>query len=316
MASLKSALLDRVRILSIEVWDGRVRESDIERWLENFCGKALETDQERTHALHLLSKFSFFNILTIRSMLRSIYRDLFRYPLIQRARHAADSTRNFSILESEFQEELAATRFLGMGNPSESGAHLLYYFRQVNTLSKKYFIHQHEILEHAAGIEDNRIAIPGLRRLVFIDDIMGSGTQATQYSKKLLSHVRAASKRDKTPIEIWYFTLFARPDALRLVRELEFDRVETVNEIDDTEKAFSDQSRAYRGANLIRSQDGQSIAQTYGSILTPGSPLGFKDGQLLLGFEHNVPDNTLPIFWLSESNLNWEPIFPRFTKVY
>ena len=39
---------------------------------------------------------------------------------------------------------------------------------------------------------------------------------------------------------------------------------------------------------------------------------GYKDSQLLLGFTHNTPDNTLPIIWKEE---NWIPIFKRYSKI-
>ncbi|UYO96375.1 hypothetical protein OED01_12285 [Microbacterium sp. M28] len=309
-------LHSRIRTLSQEAWDGRVAGADVNRWLENFDGRAFEIDKERLHALHLLANFDFFNVETVRGMLKSLYRDLYRYPLIQRARESLGGTREFDVLNSHYLDELSGTRFLGMGNPSESGAHLLYYFRQVNGLSKTLFIHQHEILSDAVGVANNSIAIPGLKRLVFVDDLMGSGQQATEYSKKLLSYVRTATASSPDPLEIWYFTLFARPAALDLVRALPFDRVEAVHEIDDAEKAFSAQSRVYRAPPAgVTLDGGRQLATTYGSRLFPSHPLGYLDGQLLLGFEHNVPDNSLPVFWLNETSVPWEPVFPRFHKV-
>ncbi len=310
----EEALQSRIRTLSNEVWDGRVEGPDVDRWLKNFTGEAFPLEQERLHALHLLSNFNFFNVDTVRSMLKSVYRDLFRYELIQRARNAHSGSRDFTSLNRTFLDELAATRFLGMGNPSESGAHLLYYFRQINALHKNLFIHQHQILEKAAGEQSNTIAIPNLKRLVFIDDLMGSGQQAAEYSEKLLKHVRAA--RGAAGMEIWYFTLFARPAALDLVRSLPFDRVETIHEMDDAERAFSPESRVYRKPpNGITLERGKQFATKYGERLFNLHPLGYKDGQLLLGFEHNVPDNCLPIFWLNEMSIPWEPVFPRFHKV-
>ncbi|WP_055475004.1 phosphoribosyltransferase-like protein [Gordonia sp. HS-NH1] len=309
-------LMSRIRVLSNEVWDGRVTGADVDRWLSNFNGRAFEVEKERVHALQLLANFDFFNVETIRGMLKSMYRDLYRYPLIQELREHLGGTRDQALLEPEFQRELQATRFLGMGNPSESGAHLLYYFRQINRLSKTLFIHQHEILKKAPGEPDNAVAIAGLKRLVFIDDIMGSGTQAREYSDKLLKYVRAADNGSEDPIEIWYFTLFARPDAMRRVRELPFDCVEAVHEIDDAERAFSPHSRVYRTCpDSVTMEDGHHFAKKYGELLVPPFPCGYKDGQLLLGFEHNVPDNTLPVFWVNETSVDWEPVFPRFNKV-
>ena len=44
-----------------------------------------------------------------------------------------------------------------------------------------------------------------------------------------------------------------------------------------------------------------------------GDPLGYNDCQMLLGFHHNTPNNTLPIFWREK---NWTPIFKRYAKLY
>lgn len=315
--SPEDELNSRVRTLSHEVWEGVVDGADVSRWLDNFEGRALDRELERLHALHLLANFDFFGVKEVREMLKSMYRDLFRYPIIQDARRALGGTREPAALEARFQEERASTRFLGMGNPSESGAHLLYYFRQVNGLPKSLFIHQHEILAHAPGVTPNSVAISGLNRLVFIDDLMGSGDQAAQYSAKLLDFVRRAADESGQSLEICYFTLFARPDAKDRVRALPFDRVDSIHDIDDSERAFSPQSRVYAAPPPeITLAEARSFAEEYGASLFPGHPLGWKDGQLLLGFQHNVPDNTLPIFWLNDTNVSWEPVFPRFTKVY
>jgi hypothetical protein len=317
VAAEEDRLQSRIRTLSNEVWEGTVDGADVERWLGNFDGRVLGPEKERLHALHLLANFDFFGVKEVREMLKSVFRDLYRYPLIQQARKDSGFTRDFVSLETIFRQELAATRFLGMGNPSESGAHLLYYFRQVNRLSKSLFIHQHEILEKAPGVPNNSIAIPNLKRLVFIDDLMGSGEQATSYSTKLLDFVREAAKTHGPGLEIWYFTLFARPQALDAVRKLPFDRVDAVHEVDDAEKAFSADSRVYRDPALdVSLSDALAFASVYGALLVPGHPLGYKDGQLLLGFHHNVPDNSLPIFWINETSIQWEPVFPRFSKVY
>ena len=47
----------------------------------------------------------------------------------------------------------------------------------------------------------------------------------------------------------------------------------------------------------------------YGKMAYPKAPLGFDDGQLLIGFSHNIPDNTVPIIWSTENE--WNGIFPR-----
>jgi hypothetical protein len=44
-------------------------------------------------------------------------------------------------------------------------------------------------------------------------------------------------------------------------------------------------------------------------------PLGFMNSQSLIGFEHSIPNNTLPIIWAdkkrNDTNQKWWPLFPR-----
>lgn len=47
-------------------------------------------------------------------------------------------------------------------------------------------------------------------------------------------------------------------------------------------------------------------------------PLGYKNGQALVCFEHTTPNNTLPILWYEENiprtDKKWNAIFPRFAN--
>ena len=61
-----------------------------------------------------------------------------------------------------------------------------------------------------------------------------------------------------------------------------------------------------------------------GEILLPNwknedlKPLGYKNGQAMVCFEHTTPNNTLPIFWFEKvipgTNKQWSAIFPRFAN--
>ena len=63
-------------------------------------------------------------------LMRVLFRDLYRYPIVEQIRKANNDTTNIDLINREFQDALDRTLFLGVGNPSESGCHLLYYFRQ------------------------------------------------------------------------------------------------------------------------------------------------------------------------------------------
>src|SRR5690349_19316795 len=114
----------------MRAWEQRVLSPDIHAWLENFTGITESRDVERLHALFMLSHFMYFGSRELRELLRALYRDLFRYPIIASIRRRLKDSIDGHLINAEFQQELAKTRFIGVGNPSESGVHLLYYFRQ------------------------------------------------------------------------------------------------------------------------------------------------------------------------------------------
>ena len=152
------------------------------------------------------------------------------------------------------------------------------------------------------GLFRRKIRDPSIDYYVFIDDLCGSGTQAEQYARKILRPL----KRIKPDAKAYYFPLVATEIGLNEVRKLNwFDEVAAVVELDDSFKCFSDTSRIYKNEQLPFDRiKARSIAARYGSALWQTNPLGWKEGQLLLGFEHNTPDNTLPIMWFAEQGSN------------
>src|SRR5258708_40104948 len=122
----------------------------------------------------------YFGSRQMRALLKSLYRDKFKYPIVERIRRANADTLDAGLIQAQFKEALDRTRFLGVGNPSESGVHLLYYYRQENQLKKKYFINAHEIFT----VSDAKrvLRYPDVTRYVFIDDFCGSGSQGKRYS--------------------------------------------------------------------------------------------------------------------------------------
>lgn len=307
----------RIKVLSDALWEGNGTVPDVNRWLENFTGKT-ETHSagvEQLHAAHLLSHFTYFGLREVRELLTAMYRDLFRYEIIQSIRADAGGRADAQFLQDEYDAQLGRTRFLGVGNPSESGTHLLYYFRQDNSLAADLFPNPYQILSGPPNSGDVRIADPEIRRLVFVDDVIGTGTQAIQHNVDFVDHVRAAATRSEQDVEIWYLALFAKPGGLVAVRELGFDRVEAVHELNASQLAFSDESHVYSNPpDGIDRDIGRAVAERYGADVAPGNSFGYGEGQLMLGLHHNVPDHTLPIFWVSDGVVAWEPVFRRYKK--
>ncbi len=310
---LTDSLHDKIKRLSDSAWGGCVSRPDIENWVKQFAQSVNVEDDEQLHALFLLSNFTYFGQAEIRELLRSLYRDLYKSPIVHAIRRANANTRDKDFIEDEFRRVLRNTRFLGIGNPSESGSHLLYYFRQENQLPKTLFINSHRIFERDG--ERMKVRSPEISHYIFIDDLCGSGTQASQYSQDILEPLKDSAPEAK----VFYLVLFATTAGLNSVRALNrFDQVSAVFELDSSFRSLDPTSRIFKPEDkpFIREKV-RATCEKYGTQLWPEHPLGYKDGQLLMGFNHNTPDNTLPIFWKDQdAALPWTSIFRRYDKDY
>ena len=328
-AKTQENLKAKIKILNETLWDNRALNPSIEKWLSNFS-----TDKEKLHALYLLSKFMYFGAVPMRNLLKSLYRDLFRYPLIESIRRNNENTLDSDLIENKFKEEERNTKFLGVGNPSESGAHLLYFFRQENKLSKKMFVYTDEVLHRSC----DRISLrfPEVKHYVFIDDFCGSGSQVTDEENNIKSCV-GEIKKLSADVKVFYLMLFATSKGVENVKKSGlFDRVEAVIELDDTYKCFDANSRIFpqREGAIFDKEFTREFCYRHGRPLfysinqkegctgneleqkSDSAALGWGDCQLLLGFFHNTPDNTLPIIWYDEEDIDWFPIFKRYNKKY
>jgi hypothetical protein len=311
-------LFSKIKVLNERLWEHRAPRRNIDDWLSNFAGPLVDNEGEQLYALYLLSQFIYFGDHELREMLKSLFRDKFRYRLIEAIRRSHADTVDRSIIEPLFTQALQKTRFLGMGNPAESGTHLLYFFRQENHLSKDLFIQTVELFNRPTSAPDVGLADPTIERLVFIDDFCASGDQAVLYSNQLLSTLVEISNRTNQKIETFYLVLIGTKHGLSEVRsKTEFDHADAVFVLDDTYKCFHPSSRYFGAANSLDKAFAHEMCRRYGTKLYPKNPLGYKDSQLLLGFHHNIPDNTLPVIWYAEpDHPEWEPIFRRYEKIY
>src|SRR5690242_8174684 len=127
MEELQEQLINKLKTLNETIWDGKVKTPYIDAWLDNFEEDTVGITSERIHALYLLGQFMFFGDPQIRELLKAMFRDLFKYPLIEQIRRSDGNTLDLPHINARFAEELKRTRFLGVGNPAESGTHLLYF---------------------------------------------------------------------------------------------------------------------------------------------------------------------------------------------
>lgn len=315
---LADQLRSKMKSLDETLWEGRAKEAHVNRWLAQFNTAEDIADDAELQMLFLASNFLYFGAREIRALLRSLFRDLYQYKILESIRKARSDTLDLAVIEEEYRSKLTNTRFIGVGNPSESGSHMLYYFRQENRLGKEYFINSHQVLSTSrffSKYHTTKVRNPTIEHYVFIDDLCGSGSQAQDYCKSIVEPL----KRLRKGARVYYFTLFATSFGLEQIRNLQwFDEVATVVELDESFKCFSDKSRIYSSVGApIDKEKAHQISHRHGMKLAAKFPLGWRDGQLLLGFFHNTPDNTLPVIWHDDpEGQSWTPLFRRFPKQY
>ena len=299
---LKERLVNKILIYYQTIWaEKRFNASNHRMWLDNF------KENERLNCLFLLSKFMFFGSDEIRELLVAVFRDKYKYKVIESFRKANGDTTDSDAIGKAFQKHLDATRFVALGSASESGSHILMLFRQVNKLNTKLMRNSSDI------IQNGKLQEPGVNHYIFIDDFCGSGETAIKCGP-LIKKIKA----ENPAAQVSYFVLFASSTGFENVQKFsDFDNSETIFQLDGTFKCFDKSSRYYADVDsLLSCADTTTFCSNYGIGLVKGTPidghpLGFDNGQLLLGFAHNTPDNTLPIFW---GEKDWRPMFIRYIK--
>lgn len=313
----------KIKNLQEWIWGKNVSSKQIKDWIENFSGEfSGDSGREKLSSLHILSQYMFFDQVEIRAMLRSMYRDLFYKPLLQKIKKEAKEANVYSIkdIQNKYKSCLHKTRFSGIGNNSESSSLLLYFFRQELEFPKEMFIDTCSIYNFDS--EGNNIGLrktkkdENIEHYIFIDDISASGEQACEFFKDSIRY--HLIKKYNPSATIYYFTLFNTPESRRLFQiHLPDIKFKTVFELDDTYKVFSDTSRYFPPLKNDKKKslhtEERNFVQEMCKFYLKIERCGYKNSQLLLGFFYNTPDNTIDIMWSCE---NWTPVFKRYNKSY
>lgn len=194
------------------------------------------------------------------------------------------------IIKSDCGEDLDNTLFMGLGPAGKSGASMLSRFRRANSMyGAKYdsmFKFSTEITSLPSGFSGN---------LVFLDDFIGSGSQAATSLLEIVSIAPPASK-------VFLLVIAGYQSAIdKIYREVGCN-VFPVNTLQDHEKLFSD-------ANTNFTQDEKAILKNYCERTESRNPYGYRNVGSLVIFSDSAPNNT-PSILIYES-ATWKPLFVR-----
>ena len=280
-------------------WDGVLSMSRVNLWLDNFTGEFLSDAQaEKNLALNILRYYTYYSENEIKHLCRVIFEFYIHTKITEY------NTDKQYVLLSDVQKEAEAikhTRFVSLGNPSESGSLILYWFRDANALPKGMF-------QVDDSIPDN---------LVVLDDVSISGTQAVNYLKKT-AHIKGR--------KLYFLCFMCTEDAEKSIKK-QYPEITIISasKLYDFCMAFSDNSIFFSADNDDIRIITKEMFEHYGKKVVKGYPtqnnaymedfpLGYGNAQQMFSFFYNTPNNTLPLIWIE--NAGWNPLFKRSEKIY
>jgi hypothetical protein len=190
--------------------------------------------------------------------------------------------------------------------------------KSAQTMAQHYADANNISRECISGIERASVLVEkfSAQRLVIVDDFVGTGRTACRRLKEHRAAVSKATELTGRPAALATICGFESGivavqgviDALELPIEIavafELDRASSC--FDEASSVFVDSEERLVARRLV-----DELARSMGS----DEPLGTGDLQALVVFEHNCPNNSLPVLWKTSDGMPWNPLFPRITTV-
>lgn len=287
-------------------------ESDMPRWInvfyENMFGRG-KVDSKRFHDW----------ILQFEEDER-----LFACKLLDRLKsYTADEVRDtWQAIFKKLPEEAKSNRvaYIGLGHGAKSGHHLVYPFRQAITETEEYISYQNNGKINQifpASIADfDKYGWIRPDTIVFIDDFIGTGGQACEFLGWYLTNYQWLKKTN-----IYFCVLAGFKGAIdeiekKLEHQFKTFKIIPGLELDKKDIAFSPLNSLWSSDDECNKAE--QWAKNLGEKLVPHKQpydkvrdaLGWYNCQALVTFPHNIPSDTLTIFW-GDGIKDWMPLIDR-----
>lgn len=283
--------------IELGYWD-KIEKRHLDRWLNNF-----KSPEEKYFSVLLLNKIIYRNQKSIISSLTQLFHiilpELLQKYKIYENKFDLEDWEN-KLKTKEFKNE---TNFLfseittdKLGNSSS------FYMR----LLRENFIHYNFLRSIKVDNSDDTKA------LIFIDDIIGSGEQVSdfieeykenirQYGKvffiPLIAHEKGIEKIERTCEKLEIFNVVIFPIELLGKHNSFFNfKVEKFDDVNTVEDLRNFYEELIKNNNIIENKN---------------FLYGFGELELLLLFSTGVPDNTLPLIY-SNIDGGWHSLQKRF----
>jgi len=288
-------IMDRNKYL----WEDCLSEKKIIMWLENFKGEFSDEYTEKEIALNLLRHFLYYSEDEIRHLCKTAL-SMLKHEKIREDPQRYLGSKSRLLLSAYLQGCI----YSYIGYLSESSSHLLYPFRQECNIPLSQIIEPERL-----STKKVKECLSENCALIFLDDFCGTGQTGLKFWKSRAQKIQKNNPNTK----IYYLALVAMEmGTSRIANRTKFKMVSPVI-LNEEYRVFSDLSRVF--PDRKKREIAKKICGVYCERLEGKDyEYGFGNSQVLVGFHHNIPDNTLPIFWSNAHG--WEPLFRRKRKRY
>jgi hypothetical protein len=270
---------------------------DPSRWLANF------SSSETEHATALLNAFVFICQPLMDEMMAAAFQDL--------SRALRDLSESFVATQAKwraFFDSMIITCVRGEDpNPTDSGFRFLRMARQVLGIPETRILLPEQALEHLLSGASGTV--------VFVDDFVGSGDQFIKTWKRKITfpsqqtisfeQVNSASRH----AQLIYCPLVCTHYGLNNIAQMcPRVRMHPAHVLPNDYGAFASDSVIWPPA-LAPSAEAFIESASKRAGIPQYLWRGYHDLGLAMGFEHSIPDATLPLFYWNQNG--WNPLIER-----
>ena len=272
----------------VETWGtyrgARIGEDSVRAWLNQF-----DDLHHRRLMFQLLQGLRFVGRSEIREFLREGNEIVRRGIIFQREKG---------------QRRVREIAVSYVDGPGKSGASYASLYAEENGILAERVIEKSALERTLARLDE-------VQALVFIDDFLGTGSQAVTYLEELrpiLARVVA-----KPGVKAYFLAVAGFGKAQDRVKDhLESWQipveVRVLKPMGEADRLFSDSSLAFPDPAVRL--EAEAVARSYGSRIVVSHPLGFEGLGARVVFESSIPNNDPPILW--GNGKGWKPLFERF----
>jgi hypothetical protein len=267
-----------------------ISAEDVRQWVEQFG----DVQQQRL-ALTILQGINFFPTRRIKELFTDLHRRARHGVVIdldERARRAQRKSRDFVVAYVE-----------GDGKSAQLMAQA---YADANRIAR-------ECVAQIDRVPDV-ITRHKAQRVIIVDDFIGTGATLAKRLGDYSARIAEAARLTGTTVMLAVACGFeggivsVEQAVERLSLPIE---VLVGEELDQGDQCFADSSAVFDSdeERLVA----RRMVEEFGRDLGSTEPLGTGSSEALVVFEHNCPNNSLPILWKHGNAVPWTPLFPRVT---